>query len=321
MSNPAHEQLLGYLLDACDSDERTLIEQRLQEDETLRRDLGVMGRAFDLLAPDRVHHEPPTGLADRCCQHVFERVAVMPAALSPVGVSAGVLPRRWSWLDISVAGAIAAAVLILIVPAVYQSRVQALKFACQNNLKDIGMALTNYSNRHGGLLPMAEPKGRLAHNGSWASRVVEEGDLPADGKALCPIAGLDSQSKLRIPSTAELDQMTPEQYSHFLRQLKDAYGYTLPYRDGNQIKGHRNLHRSNFAIVSDRPGPGPSNSRNHGGDGQNVLFEGGNYRYMVDQQLGKEDDDIFRNSDGEVAPGRHLNDSVIVGGDVRANQR
>ncbi len=321
MSNPSHERLLGFLLNACDADERNQIEQHLQQDESLRRDLQLLSNALVPLECDKPHYESPTGLAQRCCQYVYSRIDLIPAALSPVGGAAAVpvKVRRWSWLDISVAAAIAAAVLFLIAPAVYQNSQQSLKLACQNNLQHIGTALTSYSDRHGGYFPTPKREGRMAVAGSWAPTLVSEGYLPDVDKILCPSSPGGCNSKLRVPTTEELEQMSADEYANFIRELRSCYGYTLPYRDGNQSKGHRNQRRPFFAIVSDPPGPGPSNSPNHGGDGQNVLFEDGHVKYLLDRRPDHEDDDIFRNSNGEVAPGSHPNDSVIVPGHVRAD--
>src|SRR5689334_25112655 len=112
MSNRApekqHDKLIGYLLDACDADERQQIEQHLQQDESLRQRCDVLKKAFEPLAYDKDHIPPPKGLAQRCCEYVRSRAEVMPATLSPVGGTAA-LPfkrRRWSWLDATVVTAV-----------------------------------------------------------------------------------------------------------------------------------------------------------------------------------------------------------------------
>jgi anti-sigma-K factor RskA len=124
MTSPMREHLIGYLLDAVEPHERAAVEEYLQRDESLRRELDLCRKGLEPLACDADHHEPPPGLAQRCCQYVYSRIELIPAALSPAaGASSG--SRRWSWLDLSVAGAIAAAVAVLMVPAIYNSRIQA----------------------------------------------------------------------------------------------------------------------------------------------------------------------------------------------------
>jgi hypothetical protein len=323
MSNPAHEQLLSYLLDACDGDERSKIEEHLRQNDGLRRDLEVLKKALDPLSCDKSHYEAPMGLAHRCCEYVFSRVELIPVALSSQGDARSVNSRRWSWLDIAVAGAIAASVLFLIAPAVYQSRQQSLKLACQNNLKDIGTALASYSDRNGGYYPMPSRDSRATYAGMWAPKLINEGYLPAESKVLCPSSSSECKSSVSVPKMADLEAMSEDQQKAVLSQLGAGIGITLPYRDreDGQFKGHRNLRRSKFVIMADVPGPNASNSRNHGGDGQNVLFDDGRVVYLIDACPDHEDNNIFRNADGEVAPGLHQDDTVIVPGHIRIYQQ
>jgi hypothetical protein len=148
------EHLVGYLLNAVEPDEHKLVEEKLASDDSLRQDMKVLEWSLHPLSVDHGHHEPPQGLAQRCCQFVYSRTEVMPVALSPAGTIGGTVnKRRWSWLDLSVAGAIAVAAAVLLVPAIYQSNAHARLLACQNNLKDIGLATASYSDRHNGYYP------------------------------------------------------------------------------------------------------------------------------------------------------------------------
>jgi prepilin-type processing-associated H-X9-DG protein len=158
------DDLIGYLLNAIEPDEQQAVEQHLQRDESLRRDLELLRRSLQPLAGDVGHHEVPPGLAHRCCQYVFSRIELMPAALLGTGPDVSATKRRkWSRLDLSVAAAVAVAGAVLLLPAVYQSHVHGQLLQCQNNLKTVG----EYEARSA-LLPAAhvtDSKGTKMH--SW----------------------------------------------------------------------------------------------------------------------------------------------------------
>ena len=303
------ENLIGYLLNAVDPDERATIEEQLKQDASLRREMELLRAGLQPLSCDADHHAPPAGLAQRCCQFVFSRTEVMPSALSPVATPEYSSRRRWSWLDVSVAGAIAAAVGFLLVPAIYQSHLYSQQIQCQDNLQHVGAALANYSERHDGYYPASTPQQPLS-----ATTLVRQGYVP-DSAVVCPSNSQadDESSPIALPE--KLQSLQWEQLDKMLSHW-NSYGYTLGFRDGKKVLMQRNLHRNNFALASDLPGKGPAdrpaNSPNHGGNGQNVLFEDGHVKYLNTSKTEGVGDDIFRNAEGEVAPGVDKNDAVIV---------
>ena len=322
MSNPLRQNLLGYLLGAVEHDERTQVEQQIQNDAALRRELETLRSALHPLAADANHAAPPPGLAQRCCEYVYSRTEIVPAALSPVSGSAASAPtgRRWSRLDLAVAGAIAVAVAVLIVPAVFQSNVQAKLIACQDNLKNIGLSMAKYSDLHGGSYYPAPQEGdRINVVGKWAPTLVSQGYLqPAH--VICPASSLADDPQFRVPTLEQLNAMNPAELAEILPKLT-AYGFTLGHREGGNgpYQLPRNQNRKNFALMGDSPSDGPTTSRIHGGTGQNVLFEGGHVKHVNSAQVGN--DDIFKNDHQKVAPGVHNQDSVIVPGHTPDSDR
>ena len=306
--NPMRENLLGYLLGAVEPEERIAVEQNLAQDARLRDDLDLLRTSLAPLDGEPGHHEPPKGLAQRCCEFVFSR-DIMPARLSPATSNETLRPRhRWSRLDLAVGGAIAAAVAVLILPAIYQSRLQSQVTACQNNLKDIGLAMSGYSERHDGYYPAVRPGDRLNAVGMWAP-VLEDEESPLRGPAIfCPASDVDAN--FSMPRLDALDHMSKAEFDAIAPRLGGSYGYTLGYRVGGNYKTQQNQHRKVFAVMSDAPGRGGTNSPNHGGGGQNVLYDDSHVHFQNGTQIGP--DDIFHNARGEIAPGAHSNDAVIV---------
>jgi hypothetical protein len=318
MTDPIREQLIGYLLGADDPNERALVQEHLERDESLRRDLEVLRKGLEPLASDPTHYQPPAGLAQRCCDYVFSRTEVMPAALSATR-NTKVVRNRWSWLELSVAGAIAVAAAVLLLPKVYQSQLQSKLLACQNNLKDIGLAAADYSQRNGGYYPVARPGDRVNAAGMWAPTLVSQNYLQQPGKSVvCPSSSLADDPQFHEPTLEEVQAMSAAQLAEILPRLS-SYGFTLGYRDDGQgpYKLQRNQHRQRFAVASDSPGKNGANSPNHGGTGQNVLFDDGHVDFIKSTQASPDDDNIFSNAHHEVAPGLNPNDAVIVPSQVR----
>jgi hypothetical protein len=84
------------------------------------------------------------------------------------------------------------------------------------------------------------------------------------------------------------------------------YAYPLGHLENETFQTGRNLHRSGFPIVTDSP------KVNHGGSGQNVLFEDGNVQWLTSTVAGKYNDDFTVNDVGVVSAGRHVNDAVCA---------
>ena len=76
--------------------------------------------------------------------------------------------------------AIIGTLIALLLPAVQASREQARKAACTNNLKQIGLALANYANRHGAFPPgyqsIYDPnfQREIGPGWGWASMILPD---------------------------------------------------------------------------------------------------------------------------------------------------
>jgi anti-sigma factor RsiW len=74
MKDSMREELLGYLSNALDAEERERLEASLQEDHQLRSELIYWEDQLRLLSLDKPSFDPPAGLAERTCAFVFARV-------------------------------------------------------------------------------------------------------------------------------------------------------------------------------------------------------------------------------------------------------
>ncbi len=303
------DQLIGYLLDALDSEEHKQVEAQLDRDPQLKHDLELLSHSLRPLAADKAQHEPPAGLAERTCLFVVQRAA----QVSPPAVPPEYTPRRWSMADMVVTAGIFLAAAMLFFPAMRQSRFAARVTQCQENLHQVGMGLYNYSLMHQGFFPNVPLEGHCAAAGVVAVRLHDLGFLDGAHILICPASTLaDRASSFRIPTTAELHAAQGAQLARLHQQMGGSLGFNIGYVADGRYRALKNLHRARYALVADAPSPeAPYRSLNHGGCGQNVLFEDQHVQYLTTCRARGCRDDFYTNDDGLVGPGLHLHDAVI----------
>ncbi len=299
------DQLIGYLLDALEPSEQAEIEAQLRTDPGLKQELDLIARALTPLAIDRDPYEPPRGLAHRTC----EFVAVQAQAI----VAPPPAPRHWSLADLVISASIFFAATMLFFPALNQSRYAMKVTGCQNNLRQIGMALRDYSVAHNGYFPNIDLDHAMAAPGVYATKLMERGFISGPQLMVCPASPLAERiAEFRVPTSQELKEGRG-QLVQMRIPLGGSYGYNLGYVANGEYQATKNLRRSTFALVADSPEMKPPyHSQNHGGCGQNVLFEDGHVQYLTTCRAHGCSDDIYVNDEGEIAPGLHVNDAVIA---------
>jgi hypothetical protein len=313
------EQLLGYLLDALDADEREAVEAEIQRNPRLGREVELLHESLDPLRADNEDFDPPEGLASQTCAFVKSHISrAARVTMSPVvRTSEG---SSWSLADLAVAASVFFAAAMLLFPALQQSRISARLASCQNNLRQLGTALTQYSDSHHGMFPTIEKTGNMASAGVYAVKLQQASLLDGVQRVICAASPLAGQSDLvYVPKPEELESARGEQLARMLRLMGGSYGYTLGYEDESGYHGVKNKHRASFAIMADMPPVTDQGkvSLNHGGCGQNVLYEDGHVSYLTCCNAEGCNDHIFLNEDGQVAAGRHLNDAVIGASQTR----
>ena len=351
MSTFEQEQLLGYLLDALDDSERGSFQRRLIREPDLRGELASVGERLRPLRTAVIEFEPPPGLAERTCRLVTvvsrewetfaprvvsgdllsgtsNRLSRLPHAAGRRTMSEAPTPPGWisrfRLVDLAASAAMLVVAAMLIFPAIGESRFNSRVAACQSRLQDLGVAMADYSDRHDGYFPRIPAKGKLATAGVYAPLLADAGLLKDSSQLSCPGLGAVRHETFRLPTTDQLHSASEEQLADLRPRMGGDFGYTLGYVEDGRYHNTKNLGRSHFALMSDAPGKisdgsygSPSGaglqSLNHGGRGQNVLFEDGRVTFVsTGRSAAKDGDHFFTNDDGLIAAGTHRDDSVIA---------
>lgn len=333
-----HEDLLGYLLGALEPHEMSRVARWIQEDPAAREQLAEIQR---LLEPLESSFEPPIetsppdliaktmanlppldnqpAAAERTSESVFGELLPMQAGVEIAESD------QWSWLD-WFGGAVAAATLLgLLLPSLAEGRFEARKAACQNQLRQLGTAITQFVNldRHNRLPAVAE-SGPEAFAGIYAIRLSEAGLLPDASVRWCPSLATPKKSAItltpmdRVESLEDLHQGT----SDMLRQIQQFagghYAYTLGVVDQHRLRPPRFESRASFAIMSDAPPAGFADRDDlnrltgHSGRGINVLFEDGRVQFMVRPMLNALPDHPLLNHRGKAEAGVNIDDASLA---------
>lgn len=236
-------------------------------------------------------------------------------SVSASSTSAGVGWYRspFSFTDLAVGIGFIGVLLGLLFPAVSFTRHQSRILSCQNNLKQIGIALNHYSDQHGGRFVAIPRSGPLSTVGAFAPILKEQGLIHDDAVFNCAGAlAIGNQQPIQIPSIELVREAVQDQLTHLQKRLSGHYGYTMGYCENGNYCSPRNMGRSNVVLVTDTPSLNPNQrvSPNHGSGGQNCLFEDGRVQFIVGDTYG--DDALFVNDYNLVAPGCRPCDNVIA---------
>lgn len=256
--------------------------------------------------------EPPAGLAERTMALVTERPDVLEFAP----------PRpRVRWVDLATAAAVLLVGLMALVPAIHNQRQRALRLVCTENLHRVGLALSQYAATYD-TYPYVDPS--CPANYVYASFVhLHDAGLLQDPTILnCPSDG-DDDCPGPMPHFTDFCRREQEAPGSCRSHVGGDYAYHMGTRDGRGRPGPAPVHTpARIALVADHPpyrmdGSRPvrvldGNSPNHGGAGQNVLFNDGHVEWRRSRWLSGEDADLYLNADSRSAPGRTATDAVVT---------
>lgn len=234
-------------------------------------------------------------------------------------VNATVGSSSWSASELTIAASACLILGLLFFPALANSRHRARITACQDNLRQIGYGLQTYSQLNRGYLPQVSLTGNLSVAGAYAPQLRDMGLVSRSTLFICPSSSMaDARTSFDLPSCGEIEALEDTQAWYWQKRMGGSYAYSMGYVSNGAYHPHINRGRPNFVILADAPDLSDSGrtSRNHGGQGQNVVCEDMSIRYLKDCMLcgcdsGNEGDLFFVNRNGVVAAGVDENDSVV----------
>ncbi|ADB16999.1 hypothetical protein Psta_2329 [Pirellula staleyi DSM 6068] len=333
----SREHLLGYLLGALERTEIEQVEQQLAADPRLAEELMRLRDKLDIvgLCDAPLYHEPPADLASRTLDFVLATpveevsplVSVAQARLatavdfqdqphlseiSPASYSS----RTWySLSDVLMGISVSVAALVLFFPAIAHSRFQSELAVCQNHLRQLGFALQEYSDHDPDhRFPQISQTGNRSSPGIYGPMLVSS-ELVSDPRLLlCPSSKLANDvSSFAIPTLDEIDRADKSSLQKLRERMGGSFGYAMGHLMNGSLFAPANARRTNYALLGDAPcdsQPGRRSS-NHGGRGQNVLYEDGHIAFISCHDCDSLPDDPFHNHQGAVAAGTDPNDSVL----------
>ncbi|MBU4273629.1 MAG: hypothetical protein KKE86_02695 [Planctomycetes bacterium] len=290
MTDSIHQQLLGHLLGALDDEEQAWVDGRLERDESCRRELILWRRRLSPLEAMRPDFDPPPGLDGRTCRMVAaygsaparsarRRLAMSPDPTVPGAVS------LFGWHDVAALGALLLTAVALLLPAIDASRFHAAVASCQDNLRQFGLAMTQYSRHHGEAMTQLAGEGKLTTAGIAAADLLGDAVASVAERNLCPEAWLAAQGATCVLSSP-LDGVgvvppipgTAVPGYFFASTSNDWSGM---WRDGT-MDGHGSRLPAILALFADDPSADLPGRRlvGHDGRGRNLFFEDGRVRFV-----------------------------------------
>jgi hypothetical protein len=319
MSSPSREHLLGYLLGALERTEHEQVEAELEANPALRAELERLEHCLGRVGLDDepAPFDPPADLAVRTCRFVATRSerVLMAASRSRSVLSPMHGERRSTWVDLLTVASVLVAAAALFFPALNHSLIQAERAACQNNLRQIGLALHQYSSIDpSSSFPQVELVGNRGVAGIYAPILANQQLVLDSDTFLCPSSAQSRRGvKLHIPTLEEIDKATDDALAYLQQKMGGDYGYNLGYTQDGNLHAPRNASRREYVLMADAPNsalPG-RRSANHGGHGQNVLYEDGHIKFIIIFPSPQLPDHPFYNLDGRVAAGLTCDDNVV----------
>jgi hypothetical protein len=323
------ERLIAYLLYDLEPAERAALEAELAANPQLQHELEKVRQCLASCDddPQTGAEIPPPQLASRTCCFVDHAIQKSKSLSHPTAVTKSlsenheplVRRQKWSAFDIGAAICVLVALGALIFPSLERSRKDSRLATCQNNMHQLGAALADYSFRFNQGLPQVAAN---ENAGVWVLQLVEKGVLPAkqaEMLVVCPAGELADRVnngcvKVFVPSRDQYLAATGTERDRMRKYMAGDYAYSMGYRDTQgEIRQVRFSGERVVPLLADAPSSAIAGyqSANHGGCGQNVLFQDLSVKYCKQCKCQKKLDHWFLNDKGQPAAGIHENDMVL----------
>jgi hypothetical protein len=306
--------LLGYLLNLDEPEERERVEAYLRGNPDAAQTLAALQKALAPLEADREPPVPPSHLVSRTIGRVAELACqqgsappdvmagpaaeellrgMTPAKWKKLAIAldrANAPPSRWRRADYVVLASIVFVGMGLILSAVPMIRQRQSVQTCQNQLRQVYQSLDTYAETHGGAYPK-----------------VTDTALPGISIATVEVTLKQSGT---FPATLRLGCNGSDQ------STISEYAYSLGYRnDDGTLNGLRRDPQTPgwdlLPIAADQSPYSRSPSVPVHDNGQNVLFLGGNVRFCTATTVGYDGDEIYWNKNGKVRAGLGMWDTSL----------
>jgi len=325
------EHWLGYLMGALDENEHASVERQIAEDPRAADEIEHLRTHLNLLSDGLDEAAPPVGLATRTCT-LLDNPGLFAEVLDPSvseDENAPTLKERepfesiggtnpsFTLMDMMVAiGACVAAVAIFF-PALASSRMLATRLQCENNLRQVGMALQEFATGNAEKrYPAVASSGPLSVAGSYAPRLLNAGYLQHPETVRCAESGENLTQPHELPTVEQLLEAPETDVQRLQQGLATVYNYNLgSIRDGElqaPLMRGRTLYpvASDIVVVQD----GQIAPQGHEDGRFNILFDDGHVEFISLEDLPNSMKDYFLNDKGQVAAGVDEDDAVIANG-------
>lgn len=238
-------------------------------------------------------------------------------------------PRGFSFIELLVVLAIGVILVSILWPYVNSVRESSRRIRCQENLRELQLALTSYAKDNGNNFPRVRydkannPNGFVAYTGADAADpfaadsavrpndvtaslwlLVREGYVKSPAVFICPSAGGRAD-----PLTDAGGKPTDVKHrGNFRGPANLGYSYASPFSEALDYRLN-DTQPADFAVIADKnPGPpsitavpfdappleqAKANSRNHAGAGQSVLYADGHVDFQRTVYCGYGNDNIY----------------------------